>query len=70
MAFIQGIHLGSKAVIYVMGVCRLQLSSGSEGAKELGVSIYIPYDNGEPRSYLQFPNHLMDSYHDTIVYSV
>ena len=39
------------------------LSGGSEGTKELGVSIfplYFPF-NGEPRSYLEFPNHLIDA---------
>ena len=35
------------------------LSSGLEGAKELGVFIFPIYSlfNGEPRSYLEFPNH-------------
>ena len=37
------------------------LSSGWEGAKELGGSIFPIYSlfNGEPRSYLEFPNHLI-----------
>ena len=33
-----------------------------EGAKELGLSIFPIHSifNGEPRSYLEFPNHLID----------
>ena len=40
------------------------LSSGLEGAKELGVFIFPIYSlfNGEPRSYLEFPNHLTGVY--------
>ena len=39
----------------------LRLSSGYEGAEELGVSIFPMYSllNGELRSYLKFPNHLI-----------
>ena len=37
------------------------LTSSYEGAKELGVFIFPIYSllNGEPRSYLEFPNHLL-----------
>ena len=40
------------------------LSSGWEGAKELGVPIFPMYSlfDGEPRSYLEFPNHLIDNH--------
>ena len=39
-----------------------QLSTGQEGAKEPGILPIFPiYDqfNGEARSYLEFPNHLI-----------
>ena len=46
------------------------LSSVSEGAKELAVFIFPTYSlfNGEPRSYLEFSNHLINSiiYHISI----
>ena len=37
------------------------LSSGWKGAKELGLFIFPLYSpfNGEPRSYLEFPNYLI-----------
>ena len=40
----------------------LLLSSDWQGAKELGVFIFPTYSllNGEPRCYLEFPNHLID----------
>ena len=43
------------------------LSGGSQGAKELGVSIFpiILLFNVEPRSYVEFPNHLIN---DLFVY--
>ena len=47
------LHVGSV-------VLRRVLSSGYEGAKELGVSIFPRFSlfNGELRSYFEFPNHL------------
>ena len=43
------------------GWCQHTSGSGQEGAKELGVSIFPTYSlfNGEPRNYLEFPNHLI-----------